>query len=109
VQSDVQSNSIGTFMAINGDGFFVVSKPSSFTDNKPVFDGIDRYTRRGDFQPDKNGFLVNGAGYYLMGSVGRSDRCSEQRAKPPASFYASRRHQREHLADGHDVGDAGLW
>ena len=33
----------------------------------PVFDGIDNYTRRGDFQPDKNGYLVNGAGYYLMG------------------------------------------
>ena len=54
-------------MAINGDGFFVVQKPSGFTGNRPVFDGIDRYTRRGDFQPDKNGFLVNGAGYYLMG------------------------------------------
>ena len=54
-------------MAINGDGFFVVQKPSSFVDNRPVFDGIDLYTRRGDFQPDKNGFLVNGAGYYLMG------------------------------------------
>jgi flagellar hook protein FlgE len=67
VQGDVQSSAIGTFMAINGDGFFVVSKPSSFIDNQPVFDGIDRYTRRGDFQPDKNGFLVNGAGYYLMG------------------------------------------
>jgi flagellar hook protein FlgE len=67
VQGDVQSASIGTFMAINGDGFFVVEKPSNFTDNRPVFDGIDRYTRRGDFQPDKNGFLVNGAGYYLMG------------------------------------------
>ena len=67
VQGDIQSASIGTFMAINGDGFFVVQKPSSITDNRPVFDGIDRYTRRGDFQPDKNGFLVNGAGYYLMG------------------------------------------
>jgi flagellar hook protein FlgE len=67
VQGDVQSSSIGTFMAINGDGFFVVSKPSSFVDNQPVFDGIDNYTRRGDFQPDKDGFLVNGAGYYLMG------------------------------------------
>jgi flagellar hook protein FlgE len=67
VQGDIQANSIGTFMAINGDGFFVVQKPSSFTDNRPVFDGIDRYTRRGDFQPDKNGYLVNGAGYYLMG------------------------------------------
>jgi flagellar hook protein FlgE len=67
VQGDVQAAAIGTFMAINGDGFFVVEKPASFTDNRPVFDGIDRYTRRGDFQPDKSGFLVNGAGYYLMG------------------------------------------
>ena len=67
VQGDVQSASIGTFMAINGDGFFVVQKPSNFVDNRPVFDGIDLYTRRGDFQPDKSGFLVNGAGYYLMG------------------------------------------
>lgn len=67
VQGDVQSASIGTFMAINGDGFFVVQKPSNFVDNRPVFDGIDLYTRRGDFQPDKSGFLVNGAGYYLSG------------------------------------------
>jgi flagellar hook protein FlgE len=67
VQGDVQSATIGTYMAINGDGFFVVQKPSTFADNRPVFDGIDRYTRRGDFQPDKNGYLVNGAGYYLMG------------------------------------------
>jgi flagellar hook protein FlgE len=28
---------------------------------------VDNYTRRGDFQPDKNGYLVNGAGYFLMG------------------------------------------
>jgi flagellar hook protein FlgE len=67
VQGDIQSASIGTFMAINGDGFFVVAKPGSFSDGRPIFDGIDRYTRRGDFQPDKNGFLVNGAGYYLQG------------------------------------------
>jgi len=67
VQGDVQSASISTFMAINGAGFFAVQKPGGFTDNLPVFDGVDRYTRRGDFQVDKNGFLVNGAGYYLMG------------------------------------------
>jgi len=67
VQGDVQSATIGTYMAINGDGFFVVQKPSSSVDNQPIFDGIDRYTRRGDFQPDKNGYLVNGAGYFLMG------------------------------------------
>jgi flagellar hook protein FlgE len=67
VQGDIQSASIGTFMAINGTGFFVVEKPSSIADGRPVFDGVDLYTRRGDFQPDKSGFLVNGAGYYLMG------------------------------------------
>jgi flagellar hook protein FlgE len=67
VQGDVQTSSIGTFMAINGDGFFVMQKPSSVVDNRPVFSGINLYTRRGDFQTDKNGFLVNGAGYFLMG------------------------------------------
>ena len=67
IQGDVQSSSIATFMAINGDGFFVVQKPSAFVDNRPTFDGIELYTRRGDFQTDKNGFLANGAGYYLMG------------------------------------------
>jgi flagellar hook protein FlgE len=61
VQGDIQGASVGTFMAINGDGFFVVQKPSNFADNRPVFDGIDRYTRRGDFQTDKNGYLVNSA------------------------------------------------
>jgi flagellar hook protein FlgE len=67
VQGDIQNASIGTFMAINGDGFFVVQKPSNFVDNRPVFDGVELYTRRGDFQTDKDGYLVNGAGYYLMG------------------------------------------
>jgi flagellar hook protein FlgE len=67
VQGDVQAASVATYMAINGDGFFAVQKPGSFTDNQPVFDGVDRYTRRGDFTLDKNGYLVNGAGYYLEG------------------------------------------
>src|SRR3954468_8187182 len=67
VQGDFQSASIGTFMAINGSGFFVVQKPESFVDGRPTFSGSDLYTRRGDFQTDKDGFLVNGAGYYLMG------------------------------------------
>ena len=67
VQGDVQAASVSTFLAINGQGFFSVQKPGGFSDNNPVFDGVDRYTRRGDFQVDKNGYLVNGAGYYLMG------------------------------------------
>jgi flagellar hook protein FlgE len=36
-------------------------------DNSPVFNGVTDYTRRGDFQVNANGNLVNGAGYYLMG------------------------------------------
>jgi flagellar hook protein FlgE len=67
VQGDVQTASVATFMAINGAGFFAVQKPGTFTDGTPVFDGVDRYTRRGDFQLDKSGYLVNGAGYYLEG------------------------------------------
>jgi flagellar hook protein FlgE len=67
VQGDVQTASVATFMAINGNGFFAVQKPGTFTDSSPVFDGVDLYTRRGDFQLDKSGYLVNGAGYYLEG------------------------------------------
>ena len=54
-------------MAINGDGFFNVQKPTGTVDNVPVFNGVTDYTRRGDFQVNANGNLVNGAGYYLMG------------------------------------------
>jgi flagellar hook protein FlgE len=67
VQGDIQSAAVSTFMAINGQGFFVVQKPDSFADNRPSFSGVDLYSRRGDFQIDQNGYLVNGAGYYLMG------------------------------------------
>jgi flagellar hook protein FlgE len=67
VQGDVQKAAVATYMAISGDGFFVVQKPGSFTDGNPIFNGVDNYTRRGDFTLDKNGFLVNGAGYYLEG------------------------------------------
>jgi flagellar hook protein FlgE len=67
IQGSVQSAAVSTYMAINGDGFFAVQKPGSFTDNTPVFTGVDNYTRRGDFALDKNGYLVNGAGYYLEG------------------------------------------
>jgi flagellar hook protein FlgE len=67
ISGSVQSAAVATYMAINGDGFFAVQKPGSFSDNNPVFDGVDRYTRRGDFSLDKNGYLVNGAGYFLQG------------------------------------------
>ena len=66
-QGTVSGTTVGTNMAINGDGFFSVQKPTSVVDNAPVFNGVTDYTRRGDFQVNANGNLVNGAGYYLMG------------------------------------------
>src|SRR5580692_6470340 len=66
VQVAIQSTSVATNMAINGDGFFVVEKPTSFVNGAPSFNGVDMYTRRGDFTV-QNGYLVNGSGYYLMG------------------------------------------
>ena len=67
VQGTIQSSSVSTDMAINGDGWFVVAKPTGTSDNQPVFSGVDDYTRAGDFQLNSGGYLVNGAGYYLMG------------------------------------------
>jgi flagellar hook protein FlgE len=66
-QGTVSVSTVATNIAINGDGFFSVQKPTGITDNVPVFDGVTDYTRRGDFQVNANGNLVNGAGYYLMG------------------------------------------
>src|ERR1051326_7390428 len=66
-QGTVSSTTVATNMAINGCGFCSVQKPTAITDNVPVFDGVTDYTRRGDFQVNANGNLVNAAGYYLMG------------------------------------------
>jgi flagellar hook protein FlgE len=66
-QGTVSSTGVGTNMAISGTGFFNVQKPAGIVDNVPVFSGVTNYTRRGDFQLNANGNLVNGAGYYLLG------------------------------------------
>ena len=67
VQGNIQSTSVSTDMAINGNGWFVVAKPTGLIDNKPVFSGVNNYTRAGDFELNSSGYMVNGAGYYLMG------------------------------------------
>jgi flagellar hook protein FlgE len=66
-QGTVSASTVATNMAINGDGFFSVQKSTAVVDNVPVFSGVTDYTRRGDFQLNANGNLINGAGYYLMG------------------------------------------
>lgn len=56
------STSSVTDLAVNGNGFFVVSGQP----NDPV--QSDYFlTRAGSFKPDANGNLVNAAGYYLAG------------------------------------------
>ena len=67
LQGDVKSASTETFMAINGNGFFVVEPSIGQSDGTALFSGASYYTRRGDFEVNKNGYLVNGAGYYLKG------------------------------------------
>jgi flagellar hook protein FlgE len=67
VQGTIQNETVPTDMAINGDGYFVVTQSTGNSATAPQFSGVNDYTRRGDFQMDSNGYLVNGAGYYLMG------------------------------------------
>lgn len=66
-QGTISGSTVATNMAITGDGFFSIQKATGIVDNAPVFSGVTYYTRRGDFQLNANGNLVNGAGYYLMG------------------------------------------
>ena len=57
LQGSVVGTSTATDLAVQGDGYFVVSDSNG-----------DLYlTRNGSFVPDAQGNLVNSAGYYLMG------------------------------------------
>ena len=78
IQGDLQSTGVSTHMALNGEGYFIVQERTGYNGSQPIFGGVDLYTRRGDFAIDKDGFLVNGAGYYLRGTsidpiTGRGD------------------------------------
>lgn len=67
IQGDIQTSSNETFIALNANGFFVVEPKVGQSDGNSVFAGSNFFTRRGDFEIDKDGLLVNGAGYYLKG------------------------------------------
>lgn len=60
-QGQIQAYDSSTYIAINGNGFFVVTddtqnQPSGYT-----------YTRNGTFSTDAQGYLINSEGYYLLG------------------------------------------
>src|SRR4051794_22355210 len=68
VQGAIKNSSVTTYMGINGDGFSAVKQPTGTTGGgAPLLNGTDYYTRRGDFQMNQYGYMVNGAGYYLEG------------------------------------------
>lgn len=71
-ENDVQGNLVqsntATSLAISGQGFFAVETAAQNADGSTSFTGNTLFTREGDFTLDKNGYLVNGSGYYLLGN-----------------------------------------
>jgi flagellar hook protein FlgE len=67
MQGNVIATQTPTNMAIQGDGFFVVQKRTGDANGQTAFTGTDIFTRRGDFSIDKEGYLVNGSGAFLLG------------------------------------------
>ena len=67
LQGAISTSSTATHLAITGDGYFQVQSKVGETDGATLLSGANYYTRRGDFEINREGYLVNGAGYYLMG------------------------------------------
>jgi flagellar hook protein FlgE len=67
VQGSITQTDNPLGMAIAGQGFFAVSQQTGQVNGQPTFSPQQFYTRAGDFQMDKNGYLVNSAGQYLNG------------------------------------------
>jgi flagellar hook protein FlgE len=67
VQGVIEQSEDPLALAIGGQGFFSVAGSRGLVDGLPVFDDRQFFTRAGDFRLDKNGYMVNGAGYYLQG------------------------------------------
>ncbi len=55
-------------LAISGQGFFTAALPvGTNADGSKNFDARNFYTRAGDFNRDREGYMVNGSGYVLQG------------------------------------------
>ncbi|MBV8548128.1 MAG: flagellar hook-basal body complex protein [Alphaproteobacteria bacterium] len=67
VQGSITSADTATYMAISGQGYFAVESASTDATGATIFNSTINYTRQGDFTLNKDGYLVNGSGYYLMG------------------------------------------
>lgn len=95
VQGSLQRSDVETFMAVQGDGYFVVAQQIGEVDNNPVFNDTNAFTRRGDFQINRAGYLVNGSGYYLQGlpidpTTGNAAGASPEPVLVQSDFLAAR-------------------
>jgi flagellar hook protein FlgE len=67
IQGAISQSDNPLALAIAGQGFFAVSQVTGEVNNVPTFNPQQFYTRAGDFQMNKQGYLVNSAGQYLNG------------------------------------------
>ena len=79
LQGTIEQSESPLAMAIGGQGFFSVAASAGTAANGlPRFDERQFFSRAGDFSLDEDGYLVNGAGYYLQGwpadAAGNPDR-----------------------------------
>ena len=67
VQGTIAQSDNPLAIGIVGDGFFEVSRADTVGNSSVIFEPQRFYSRAGDFQMDRNGYLVNSAGDYLNG------------------------------------------
>jgi flagellar hook protein FlgE len=78
IQGTVEQVENPIAMAIAGQGFFSVAQSRGGSGANVIFDDRQMFTRAGDFAMDRDGYMVNGSGYYLEGwtmlATGEPDR-----------------------------------
>ena len=68
VQGTIEQVENPLALAISGQGFFTAALPvGTNSDGTKNFDARNFYTRAGDFNRDREGYMVNGSGYVLQG------------------------------------------
>ncbi len=67
IQGNLTQVDSDTSLAIQGNGFFPVLRGVVDSTGQTTLSDEKFYTRRGDFTLSKDGYLINGAGYYLTG------------------------------------------
>ncbi len=73
LQGNINQTQSSTNLAVSGQGFFVVSRPTDQNGTSTTFGALPYYTRAGDFEVNRDGYVVNGGGYYLNGWAGGPD------------------------------------